>query len=65
MNNESPPFCAQCGSARLTWRVKRNRAAGARDSHRELMWTCGDCHVSWSEALSIPVEHVAELAPAG
>lgn len=60
MQNETTPGCVQCGSERLTWRVKRARAGGAHDSKRELLWTCGACGHNWSEPLSVRFEAVAE-----
>ena len=63
MSNETAPGCTQCGSERVTWRIKRNRAA-ARDSRRELLWTCGICGFGWTEPLTIPPS-APELEPAG
>ena len=65
MQNETTAACGQCGSVRITWRVKRIRVGGARDSRRELLWTCAACAHSWSEPLSVPFESVAELERAG
>jgi len=64
MENESPPRCPECGDARPTWRVKRNRLTPARDSRRELQWTCAACGHTWTEALSVRVPAAPELEPA-
>ncbi len=65
MTNDTSPCCPECGGTRPTWRIKRNRAGAARDSHRELLWTCAACGHAWSEPLSIQFEAVTDLEPAG
>ncbi|HSU17731.1 hypothetical protein [Longimicrobium sp.] len=65
MENEATPRCARCGSAHLTWRVKRNGIGASRDSHRELRWTCAGCGCEWTEPLSIPAPAIPEPEPIG
>lgn len=53
MNEPEPTRCPECGDARPSWRVKRDRAL--RHSRRELAWTCASCGHAWTEPLSINV----------
>ena len=55
----STTCCVRCGGERLTWRIKRNRAAG-RDSRRELLWSCGGCGHEWTEPLSVAFASVPD-----
>ena len=64
MANEPRPGCPRCGGDRLTWRIRRNRAAG-RDSHRSLLWSCGGCGAEWTEPLSIPFQPLPDAQVAG
>lgn len=58
----SPPSttCAECGSPRLSWRVKRLGAPGGHASIRRLAWQCQECGAAWEE----PLSHVAVPYPA-
>lgn len=49
---ETPAIgCIQCGSEHVSWRVKRQPAAGHRPSQRALQLDCHDCGANWEEPL--------------
>lgn len=59
MTETTQTRCTACGSERLTWRIRRDRAS-LRDSRRTLLWTCGGCGHEWTEPLAITLEQLPE-----